>query len=196
YDWAMYRYPSIDLKVNNLFEANPPNQAVTVLPSNTDLSDRMPKPTPDDAIFDITNLKDWNMNGLEVLREESDGIEARVAGNDPFLEYNRALDLCVGDFTHFYFRMAISREVYPRASQIFFQTDGQPSYQRSPNLSLLADGEVHEYTYDLKLLELNPRQHITGIRLDPLLRDPSGGKAEVKIFSMRFIRGEKSSACQ
>ena len=94
-----------------------------------------------------------------------------------------------------YVRMAVSPDIERRALQIYYSLDDQTilNESRSVTIPLLKDGQIHEYTFDLKLLELDQRSCLTGLRLDPVYAAAPAGENLVQILDFRLIRKTDSS---
>lgn len=189
HDWAMYRYPYIDVLLDPMTSSGDG----AIRPSNTDLSPYNPQPTIGDFRFDITDLNLWGVTGMELVQTDDRAVNTWMVGQDPSLRYSQPISVCLSDYTHIYVRMAASADIKPRALQIYYALDHQTAFRedRSLTIPLLADGEVHEYTFDLKLLELPQRSRLTGIRLDPVYNAVSSGENRVQIFDFGLIRSDK-----
>jgi hypothetical protein len=189
HDWAMYRYPYIDILLDPMTSSGDG----AIRPSNTDLSPYTPKPTIGDFRFDTTDPSLWDVTGMELVQTDDRAVNTWRVGQDPSLRHNRPISVCLSDYTHIYVRMAASVDIKPRAMQIYYALDNQTAFRedRSLTIPLLADGEVHDYTFDLKLLELPHRSRLTGIRLDPVYNAVPWGENRVQIFDLRLIRSDK-----
>lgn len=190
-DWAMYRYPYIDLYLHP--DSSAKNTAIK--PSNTDLGS-IPKLTSSDFSFDVAELGLWEVAGMAPVLGEQSMHNMWVVDQNPTMRYALPLSICLSNYTHVYVQMAASPDIKPRALQIYYLLDGQSSFReaRSLTIPLLADGELHEYTYDLKLLELQKRIHLTGIRLDPVYGASSSGDNQVQIKDMRLIHSQRTDS--
>jgi hypothetical protein len=191
-DWTYYRYPYIDIQQHRT------EMSVTeelVRPSNTDLSPSFSiQPTPNDFVFE--NLGSWITDNLEQVQTDGSGYSWRVIGRNPNMLMELP-DVCLSDYTHLYIKIAVSPEIWPRAIEIYYQLDDQaiPDEIAPPMIiPLLADGKMHTYAYDLKLLDLQHRNRLTGLRLDPV-SDGSSGESLVQIADFRLIRAAEPSVC-
>ena len=99
------------------------------------------------------------------------------------------LDLPLDDYAYFYFEAAVPPRIVPRASRIYYRLLGQDDFIESQAVSipLLADGALHAYTYDLKLLELPAGACLSGLRLDPLEQPPPLSDLSVRITSFGLL---------
>jgi hypothetical protein len=188
-DWAMYRYPYIDVSLH----PNSSIKSATIEPSNTDLGS-IPKLTSSDFRFDVTKSSLWDITGMTPVIGEQQHLW--VVGKDPSMHYTLPFGVCLSDYTHIYVRMAASPDIKPRALQIYYLLDDQSVFREAHSLTipLLPDEELHEYTYDLKLLELPKQIHLTGIRLDPVYGAPSSGDNYVQIEDMRLIHSQRTDS--
>jgi hypothetical protein len=156
-----------------------------------------PPLTSEDALFDVTNTSLWQTYRMELMKTETGTTDTWIVGPDPQLEYKERLNLCLGDYTHFYVRMAASPDIKARGIQIYYKLDNEPAFN-GVNLLLIplsTDGEMHEYTYDVRFLGNNLQSRLTGIRFDPVYDGSSVGESKVRILDFRLIRGEKPSVC-
>lgn len=190
HDWGMYRFPYIDI----LLEGENSNKETRgIRPSNTDLSTKMPKPTENDYVFEIGDKTQWNVNGMTPVISDEKQIDRWILSEDPSFEYKMPLNLELKDYTNIYFRIKISPIFSPISSQVWFQIDGQEGFQKNVYIPLLADGKFHQYTFDLKLLNLSSQNRLTSIRLDPVDILPNLGNSEIQISDFRLIRNSNSS---
>ena len=176
-DWAMYRYPYIDLRLN---PANDVPGAVNGKPFFPSLS-------PTDASFDLTDSNLWQTSNMKPGLAE--GLTRTwTLGSNPSLQIKRPLDLRLADYTHFYIRLAASPDNYPMTLQIIHKLSDAPLLERSITIPLFADGEMHEYTYDLKLLELDQGIRLTSIGLRPGREGAFTGSSWIRILDFRMLR--------
>ena len=185
HDWAMYRYPYLDLVLN---EEGPTQRNDQISPSNTELNSSLPKPTSADYLFDLNNMDQWKTTNMTLLQAASGASGSTwEVGRVPTLEYQQPLNINLSDYNYFYIRLAASPDIDPRSSRVLFQVGGPEGPLTDLYIPLLSDGEMHEYTYDLRLLELNEDDHLTKISLQPVLNDVSPTKQTVQISDFRLI---------
>lgn len=177
-DWAMYRYPYIDLRLN---PANDVPEAVNGKPF-------VPSLSPTDASFDMTDDNTWLIANLNPSALEIGSTRTWFIDPNPSLQIRRPLDLRLADYTHFYIRLAASSDNYPMTLEILYRISDAPLLEQSITIPLFADGEVHEYTYDLKLLEFDQKLRLTGLGLRPAREGLFTGKSWIKILDFRLIR--------
>lgn len=186
-DWAMYRYPYIDLVLDTSRPVAPaPRQGRFI-----------PQRTAADVRFDISDSSLWEVTNMQRLLTGTSTPPEWSLNQAPQMSYNRPLSICLADYTHFYVRMAAETETLPRAMKIYFRVDSQPAFDEahSVTIPLLPGRDVHDYSYDLKLLGLPSATHLTGIRLDPIfsLAPLHGERAQIVDF--RLIRGNGPTGC-
>lgn len=187
--WGIYRYPYIDV---SLYPASSVEETV-VAPSNTDVAAHA-KLTARDLQFEVTDSSLWNVTGMTpIIGEQS---VWNVVEQDPSMHYTAPFSVCLFDYTHVYLKMAVSPDIAPRALQVYYLLDGQSVFHEANSLTipLLADGESHEYTYNLKLLDLPQQTYLTGIRLDPVYRAGSSGNSYVQVDDIRLIHNQRTDS--
>lgn len=183
-DWAMYRYPYIDVRLNSSG------------PSDSDAPGKpfIIKPAAGDAQFGVADASQWQASNMQVIQTAPGSAPTWQVNQNASLKYIPDLNFCLADYTHFYLRLAVSPGVHPRALQIFYEVNHESS-AREVKIPLLADGELHEYTFDLKLLSLHKRDHLTGLRLAPISDAVPAGEVRAEITDFRLIRREKPILC-
>jgi hypothetical protein len=178
---AMYRYPYIDVSLE------PGSSPIPYEP----VESSTPSPTSRDVIFDLQKSRRWHVTDLEPLMVD-DGIKTSVVGPHPSLELRPQLDICLADYTHLYIQMAISPEIPTRALHFYYTLDyeGRRRWQedQSVKIPLYGDGEIHDYYYDLKLLELPIGAKLTRIRLNPVFGPTASGDSLIQIVDLRLFR--------
>ena len=125
------------------------------------------------------------------------GPTAWRLGSKPSLVYTGPLDLCLADYTALAVSAALSPEIYPRAVRVYYRLDGQGAFDtlHAVDIPLVLDGEMHEYSYELKLLDLPQGVRLIGIRLDPVAKATASGENRLEIADLRLIRGDKPPLC-
>lgn len=113
---------------------------------------------------------------------EKDVLRARVIGADPYMvRSNCTID---GDtVSRIHVRSAATAGT---VIQFFWATQAFPQMaeERKIEMPIIADGEFHDYYFDVGKHELWPGQTITSLRLDP-----TGGASDAEV-RVDFIRGE------
>jgi hypothetical protein len=187
--WAMYRYPYIDLSAEDAEAYRPGSDAIT--PSNTELSQAFVRATVDDLVFDLTDPNVWHPGGLDSGAPQNADAPARadswiVTGQEPSLTYVNQLSIQLADYSHLYVKMSASPAFNPRAVRVNFSVTGfrEPLTATVP---LLAGGGMHEYSYDLRLLNLPDDARLVGIKVYPAY-GPAGAGEVVRLSGLRLIR--------
>jgi hypothetical protein len=203
-NWGIFRYPFIDVTMDTNEDGQSTDKK-KFQPSNTTFSSLLPGLSNMDFHFDLTNSDLWSVANMEAVpsRTEcseqdasaadysnySDPITRWVVGNDPNMQYLGSLNLCLAEYSQFFVRLSASPEIKPRMLQIFYRLDDQEAFDEdhSIEIPLLRDGNLHSYTYDLKLLELNNSSRLTGIRLDPVMTGNEKGPNRIQISDFYLI---------
>jgi hypothetical protein len=198
HDWAMYRYPYIELELDRKFSGDHA-QKDGIHPSNTDASPSMPKTSGQDFRFEIGDAKMWEIQGMEMANSEG---YWKVGQNDPQMKSKQALNICLSDYSHIYVQIKAPTAIFDstgndlfRQIQISMETDSQVQPLVGFSIPLIPDDELHGYTYDLKLLEMNYSTRVKGIRFDPVVSGGPPGDNQVQITDLRLIRGTEPSKC-
>jgi hypothetical protein len=188
-EWGVFRYPTIYLTLPPGAPAVPEE---SVRPSNTDLAPYAPQPTEADFRFNLLETDMWMLSGIA----PAPGVPGSwVVSEAPFLDYNGPLNACAADYSAIYFEVAVPPEILPRQALVYYRLNGDASSWNRLGVPLLADGDLHAYTYELKLLELNPRDRLTDIRLDPPGSVSQPAQSLVRMADFRLIRGDQLGAC-
>src|SRR5262249_24778758 len=167
-----FKYPYIDVLVKSSGDRAAFLDGVR--PSNTDLSATCPAPGPQDYHLDLADGSKWKTEGLVPARPAAQGVKAWVVSDaNPSLEYIPLMDVDLSSYSQFFVRMAAAREIDHRAARIYYKTDAGQEFNDGMVLviPLLADGDMHTYTYDLKLTGIR-RSPLAGVKVVPI-RPPS-----------------------
>lgn len=183
--WGIYHYPYINVSLYPTLSV----AETAVAPSNTDLAAHV-KLTARDLRFEATDSNLWDVTGMTSVTGEQ--TVWNVVDQDPSMHYTAPFRVCLSDYAHIYVKMAAAPEITPRALQVYYLLDGQSAFHEAHSLTipLLADGESHEYTYALKLLDLPQQTYLTGIRLDPVYGAASSGDNYVQVEDIRLIHNQ------
>lgn len=192
-DWAIYRYPRINLALDakHIDSETPATNAPLPLAV-------IPAPSADDYVFDLADESLWTPRNIERIPSETgDGTEW-LAGRDPQLDLDEPLNLCLADYSHIYIRMAASVKNIDRRPQVYYKLDGQDSFHRDRSAIMIVneDEEMDTYVYDLKLLELEQSARLVDIRLDPVIDGTQSSDGWVSIADFRLIRDEGPTGCE
>jgi hypothetical protein len=193
-DWLVYRYPYIDVTIDPNVSVGL-DQEMGIHPSNTDQSPSLAKSTKQDFLLYPINPGSWKINDMQLIANESGASATWIVGNNPMMEYSKPFRECLSDYTYLYVRMATSENINPSVVKFVFQINGSAENKIERTMSLLTDGKVHEYTYDLKLLELNSKSRITGLQFYPVTQGTSSSESRIQISDLRLIRSDQDSFC-
>ena len=183
---GLFRYPYVDVSQ----EESPPissSEKPDILPENTDLSPSVPKLSPADVVLNLQDLNEWNIKNAEASPSDQTNGILNVIGQNPSLEYKFPLDLNLADYTHLSFQMSAPTEISPRRTRILFKLNNQPA-PLEIWIPLLKDGNLHRYTYDLKVLGLPARTILNGISIEPASGPTLQGQHRIEISDLRFLR--------
>ncbi|HEY9871569.1 MAG TPA: hypothetical protein V6D08_20600 [Candidatus Obscuribacterales bacterium] len=178
---VVYRYPRIEVLETQPTHSKEPGQT---RPSNTDASPEMPATTPDDMVFDLKPTDPWAVPSSGQAQPAAPIKEPHDASA---LEYTGQLRLHLDQYSHFWVKLAADPRIKPRVLTVNMKIAGRkdrPTFQ----LPLLPDGNMHAYTYDLKLLELPRSCRLTGMSLELGSGQSKDGQARSEIAQIRFLR--------
>ncbi|MBI4534498.1 MAG: hypothetical protein HY711_11190 [Candidatus Melainabacteria bacterium] len=161
-------------------------------PSNTDLSRTAQHLTVEDLNFDVTNPHIWKAQNMSAHIAKPGQARLWKLGNKPKLTYTAPVNARLSNYSHFWIQMAATTNIKPRALTVYFLLTGHTN-SVSFQLPLLADGEMHSYTYDLKLLGLRPNDHLAGLNIEPVAPDTPAENQLIEIASARLVRLGKHS---
>jgi len=185
-DWAMYRFPYIDLELGEVPLSSVP-MSLTPKPLNTDLSPIFVKPSQKDFVFDLNDRSQWQIKDLKFLNGENPENENLILSGAAELTYARPVDVLISNYSHLYFQLKVPYEQYPITPKVTLLFDGPPGYRMSFSVPPLSDSKNHGYTYDLKLLELGQSTHLKGLEVEfkRMLDEPS--HHEISFSNLRLI---------
>jgi hypothetical protein len=186
---GLFRYPYIDVSVKD--QADRGESVDVVHPSNTDLSAGFPAPGPSDFHLDMAEAGKWNAEGLVAAPSADPSAKAwQISDSNPSLEYTGPMDVDLSGYSRFFIKMAASPEIDHRAVRIYYKTDPRQEFNEGMVLviPLLADGEIHTYTYDLKLTGIR-RSRLAGIKIVPVRPPSLSATNQVQIADFGLIRG-------
>lgn len=201
YDWAMYRHPYIDLVLEG--PSGSVIEAQSMTPENTDLFEQLPKRSADDFILDPADPNLWTYHEMSLFQQgNSQQPTTWIMGQNPQMIQKKAMSLCLSEYSHFTIRLAASEKIvdhqhdaYFRKTKVFFKVAGQDGFPVSFAIPLLNDGKIHEYTYDLKLLELSQNLRLTGLKIAPVVAGNSSTDNSVKLVDLGFIAKSEAVKC-
>ncbi len=184
---VVFRYPAIDVSVDKKRTVVP--ATADRLPSNSDLSPLFPNTTEGDLKLNPNDKSLWVSSGLT---ERENGWESSPAQQGSIL-YTDTLDVPVHDYSHFFIRTSFTEDIKPPRALHVGLTLKSGKLIRFP-IIVLSDGNLHSYTYDLKLLQLSSNDRIVGIQLYPQTLSVTPGKSLVIIEDIRLICRSQSTS--
>ena len=186
---GLFRYPYIDVSVKD--QDDPAASAEVIRPSNTELSAGFRAPDPWDYHLDLADGGKWKAEGLVAAVSPDPSVTAwQVSDANPSLEYTGQMDVDLSSYSKFFIKMAASPEIDHRAVRIYYKTDPQQEFNEGMVLviPLLADGQLHTYTYDLKLTGIR-RSRLAGIKIVPVRPPSLSSTNQVQVADFGLIRG-------
>jgi len=190
-DGMLVRYPRIDLELDAP-QSQPDEPRVT--PSNTDLYPDMSTSTSGDFKLDTRQMDAWVVTGADPSPQQP---QTWVIDGQASFELQKPIDICLKDYSQFYFQMFTTANISPLAVHVLFKLDGQPDFTAENSLwiPLLADGKRHTYSYDLKLFESPTGARLTGLRMDPGAQPKPGVESLIAITGVGLRPGEITGFC-
>lgn len=182
---AVLAYPTIEVDLKKELRTRTQSRLLEVRPSNTELSPVFPAFNANDIVFIADDDSLFRKEGLHAIGKTVDGAvnykldEVAI----PSLTLAPSISVSPRDYSHFVVEIGASSEVYPRL--ICLQVVINGTNLKQVLIPMLFDDNLHKYSYDLKLLELESNEAITGLKLLPTYLDKTG---ECKVRSIRFIR--------
>lgn len=190
-DMVVFRYPHINLSLEP-GQARSQAQEKEMLPSNTDLNPDFPKTSSQDWVFDLSDPQAWTFQGMKPLEGSGDDRRRWKVSKASRMLFKRPFNICVADYSHLYFKMSLSPVLGRRVATLRLSFAG---FQKILEIPLLPDGQLHAYSYDLKLLELQQGRKLIGMEFSPTPADISEN-LEAEISELRLLRKEGPSACE
>ncbi|MGH9823331.1 MAG: hypothetical protein ACREDR_08780, partial [Blastocatellia bacterium] len=188
-DWAMYRYPRIDISMadDDRAEGLPKG----IVPSNTDLSPGFRAPGPGDLLVDRTGNQSWRAVEMHPVGGADQAPSWLIDGSSPALEYDAPMNEELSNYSDFYFRArltALSENIIGAVQVYYVLDDGPLSAYRSFIVPMLYDGKVHAYTFPIRLLGVRDSSCLVGLRIVPLSGSHLKGRATFSLFDFRLLR--------
>lgn len=157
-------------------------------PSNTDGSPFFPKSSEADLALPPGDTALWQES--ELVRVVKNDNNWKVKGSQPKLTLKSKISVSATEYSHFVFNLKVGESVpTPRAACIGFVVNDSHLVQKL--IPLLPGGTIHAYSYELKLLELEPSDRITGLEVLPVYVRSPNESFGITMGDIRFI---KSSA--
>jgi hypothetical protein len=182
-DLALFDEPHVNVILEEANAKHPaPADLQNPRPSNTDLSPAFPQCAKDD--FKLASLDSGEWKTAVVA---SDDKCTSLAGFSTELTYVPQLNLPLNDFSHLLIEVQAEGKFLPRLVRARLGRE-QPG-DIFVDIPLLGDDMVHKYTYDLRLLELDPADKVKQLRLIV----PGQSAGPLKIVSVSFIRKNQAA---
>jgi hypothetical protein len=180
--WAMYKFPLVQLKENqsNLKSGQPG----LYLPENTDLSSiNNTIESHNDLIIDERSNSMVGENTFQFL---DDPTFWRLATTDSSLVLKSPISACINNYSDLVFSLSVTPDVVPRALFVVLTVNNE--YIIGFQMPLLLDGNVHSYTYPVRLLNISPSSKITNMRINL----PKSGtlNSEAQFYGVRLLASE------
>jgi hypothetical protein len=144
----------------------------------------MPATTPDDVVFDLKPTEPWAVPSSTQAQPAAPVKELRTASA---LEYTGQLRLDLDQCSHFWIKLAVDPQIKPRVLTVEMKIAGRKDHTTF-QLPLLPDGNMHAYTYDLKLLELPRSSKLTGLALWLAAGGPADHQHRSEMSQVRLLR--------
>lgn len=194
-DWGLYRYPYIDLMTD-------PQRAVTasepLAPANTDLSPTFhPRLTNQDFSLMTLPPEMWQVSHNLVLPKiDRLPIVMQATAPEAFLQTLPLPQLCLSDYSHIYFKAAAPLNFRPHYIRVEANyMHGASLRHKQVEIPLLFDTAPHEYTYDLKLWELEQQARLQSMRIAVEPPRLPSEVSRVEIWDMRLIHTGRPTVC-
>ncbi len=157
------------------------------VPSNTSKSEYFPRQSADDIVL-TSNRAKWDESDLKRSAFVSDRfVDYTTTGSQPKLTLKDDLSVSPRQFSHFVFEVkADSKVKVPRAACIGFVVNRDKLVQKI--VPLLPTEGLQGYAYELKLLELESTDRITGLEILPVYVRPAGESLAISIGDIRFSK--------
>jgi hypothetical protein len=155
-DWAMYRFPFIDVHMDvDHADAGPP----VLVHQRT-----FPPTTTHDLVFNVTDGSKWATTDMDLLTATKGITSAWLLGSQPALHYQETLHARLSDYSHMLVRVGpTGHALHPQGMHVLVSTNyGRQAVVR---FVLFSDDTMHTYSYDLKLLELEQGEYLETISI-------------------------------
>ncbi|HEY9786682.1 MAG TPA: hypothetical protein V6D17_14870 [Candidatus Obscuribacterales bacterium] len=179
------RYPIIDVRLD-MRHAPPAPENADLIPANTEISKKFPLASADLFRFPSIANASWQKKSFKVVMPVGENAEERgYAREYPAVAYTPATKIALRDYTHVRLRMSAPADDRLRALKANIAVDGGSTYFSIP---LLPDAKEHQYTFDLKLLELKQNDSLKELLLYPVATDELSKKAGIFVRDIELIK--------
>ncbi len=200
---ALFQYPHVDVVLApasqtprtaeaKVFSAKPVLDEFpidpSIKPSNTDLSPDMVQETPNDYCFPSITSNFWRN---QIFTENELIVNGTAQGmrdkSSPLLCSKNQLDIHLRQYSHLQVEAQTQMPLRDcRSLFIVFNFADGLTYRFS--LPLLPDGQMHKYSYDLKLLDSDINRTLDQIFFRPVNQNGEPLSSTIRIKSVRLIR--------
>lgn len=183
---AVFGHPQVLLKLGKDYIANSGQN----VPSNTDGSPFFPKSEESDIVLPTSDAELWQESELVRNPVERSGSEWVIKGAQPKINLKSKVAVSTSEFSHFVFNLRVDEDVpIPRAACVGFVVNDSHLVQKI--IPLLPGGAMHGYSYELRLLELEPNDRITGLELLPVYVRKPDESFSITMGDIRFIKSTR-----
>lgn len=189
--WPMYQYPRIDLSLD------PSKPSIQRLSRSF-----LPTQTARDKTLHAGDTSLWQTANMQRIALGKPGPATWTVSSGDVMNLTAPLNLCLGDYSRVTVQMAASPGILPRAMVVgpildrvplfFDQISGYAPRIDPPVIPLRADGGMHTYTFDLKLLEMPANTRLQGLSLQPIQAPVTLAANYVRVGDIRFIHGTQA----
>ncbi len=144
---SVFLYPHLVVDIEKTTHTADAASKLLILPDNTNLSDRFPKFTPDDIVFNAIKKEVWKAEGLHLLDSANETIICQLDKTSiPAFTLLPGISIRAHDFTNVAVEMAASAEVRPRVICLQLVIDSTKLI--NVLIPMLPDTAMHYYSYD------------------------------------------------
>jgi hypothetical protein len=190
--WGAFRHPYIELALDG-----PAERALSdapIAPSNTELSPYCVRSTPDDFRFDVRALSRWDIRGLRPEPPATEeAVQAIITEPGATMTYVGELHLPMAEFSHLLVRMSAPADMVPRSFAVNYVVAGPDKMPRSlaAVVPLLKDGQMHTYSFDLRINGPLAGSYLTGFALSPSYGNSAVGSI-IEVADVRLVRRNRT----
>lgn len=178
----LLKYPRINCSFDFLQPISPPVPALH--PSNVDNAADEFGSVVSTQLLDNNWKRAWNLNDIKLSghREVTRFIGTNAQSR---LTYKGSLNVDPNEWTEFFIEFSESENAKPRILLCqFFLNNGK---MKNAIIPILADEKVHRYSYELKLLQMEPGERISFMQILPVY-ESSVPESEFGVGKLGFVR--------
>lgn len=159
-------------------------------PANVDaLPDMKPKEISKLQMnFSDTDL--WHFTDIEPIKNQADKSSTvnlstfKILGAAPSLFYKPSVNVRLKECRYCKIEMSVPTDISPRIACLQLTLNGNELTQF--RIPLLQDGQLHHYSYDMKLLPVKAMDRITALTILPLYINSNATGKEIKLGKLSF----------